>query len=281
MRRDQELVSLFLSGYNRLTGCAFEVTEWPDEVERTNPAVEAVASDPQGRRMAIEHTLTQPFVGERDDTQAFRTVFLQLETNPSFRVPGDDIEVWPPVGAIPKGTDWQRMGTAVGKWFLRSARLFPEGDSVQSIGEVGLDLCVPVRKARHPEGAVFVGRSGVPDTFEQVLEHALRRKLPKLSATSADVRVLLLEKASLPRGYAEVTRHVDRLRPSFPELSTIGEIWIVNTLEWEKSGSLWFLKVWPNGVGARFTLREKPGELDSVIYVRGSGETALWHEFCS
>lgn len=280
MKRDQEIVTLFLLGYNRLTGSAFQVAEWCDEVERQRAAVEAIARNPQGRTLAIEHTLTQPFSGEREDTQAFRTVFGQLELDSRFHVPGYDIELWPPVGAIPKGTNWQRIAIDLGQWFLSSARQFPNGDSIQNVHGLGFDLQIPVTKEPHPQGAVFVGRSGMPDTFGQVVDRALERKLPKLLATEADERILILEKARTPRGYVEVTKAIDKLKSKFLKIVALNEVWVVNTIEWDKSASLWFLKVWPNGVGARFTLWAKPGEPESATYVRGSGEEFLWRQFC-
>jgi hypothetical protein len=255
------------------------VVEWCDELERKRPAVEAIASNDAGKRIAIEHTLVEPFIGEKEDTVAFRRVFLPLEINPTYRVPGYDIEIWPPVGAIPKGTNWQLLAAAVGRWFLDSARSFPDGDTVQAIPGLPLNLSVPIRKEPHAEGQVFVGRSGMPHTFEEVVGRAARKKIPKLLAASADVRLLLLEKDNLPRGYAEVSKLLDKLRASLPEIAMVDQVWVVNTLEWEKTGTVWFIKVWPDGVRARFTMREKRGEPESAIYVRGFGDGEIWREF--
>jgi hypothetical protein len=276
MRRDRELVQVFLVGYNKLTGSDFQVREYPEDVpahERSNgrkKAIEVIAENSfDGRLLAIEHTLAQSFWGERDDTQAFSRVFLPLETNPSCRVLGYRIWVWSKVGAIPRGFDWGKAAGIVEDWFARNVEHFPEGESIQTIPGLPFDLSISVEKERNPESRVLVGRSGMPDTYQPVIERALVSKLPKLAAAGADVRVLLLEKNNFPRGYAETAKLIDAATGAISEIQSIDEIWIVNTCDWEKSGSLWFLQVWPEGVSARFTIRETLGVPEEASFVRG------------
>ena len=45
------------------------VTALPEEADRTKKAVEAIATNSKGDSIAFEHTLIQPFVGDKTDTQ--------------------------------------------------------------------------------------------------------------------------------------------------------------------------------------------------------------------
>lgn len=53
--------------YNRLNSFAYTVIEWPDENQRNRQAIDALCEDPLGNRLAIEHTLIQPFTGAKED----------------------------------------------------------------------------------------------------------------------------------------------------------------------------------------------------------------------
>src|SRR5437588_11432592 len=117
MKRDERLVRLFLEKYGRDSGQSYEIKELPDNVIRNLPAVEAIAKDRYGNSLAIEHTLVQPFMDERDDAQSFLAVFAPLETDASLSVPEYDITLWVSVGAVPKGLGWNDVGTKVGEGF--------------------------------------------------------------------------------------------------------------------------------------------------------------------
>jgi len=231
--------------------------------------VDAIAIDRSGCRLAIEHTVVQPFFGEKDDTRALCEVFLQLGADPRFRVPGYGIDVCVPVGLIRRGRKfrWGEMREAVNVWFLENAPSFPAGHSSQRILGLPLDPTVSIFKESHPEGRVFVFRSGMPETFMDVIRKAVRDKIPKLLATPADRRVLLLEKDNIPRGYAEAARHLD-IAMAISEAPD--EVWIVNTAGWEMGGDLWFMRIWPGGVSARFRMRAPAGHAELAELVRAA-----------
>ena len=68
VRRERELIELLLSEY--------EAGEFKDShidwlEDKTNGAVECLATSPSGETVAIEHTLIQLFVGEKDDSNRF------------------------------------------------------------------------------------------------------------------------------------------------------------------------------------------------------------------
>jgi hypothetical protein len=255
LRPDKQLIELFLVGYNRVTGDGYAVSEWPDEMESTRPAVDAIAADAQGRTIAIEHTLVEPFLGEKNDTIVFRRVFLPLEGDPSLRVAGYDIEVWPAVGGVLYGVGWDQVASDVKNWVASQKDHFPVGRSIQRVPGLPFELAILILKEPNPEGQLFVGRSGMPETFDLVIERALTRKLPKLAESLAGLRILLLEKDNVPRGYTTVTRIVDALRPKFPQLEAVDEIWTANTTSLQQSGHAFFYQVWPGGVTRKAYVR--------------------------
>ena len=252
MRRDIKLIQLFLPGYNESTGSSYEIRKHPDQIERQEPAIDAIAYDRAGKSLAIEHTLVQPFWGEKDDTEVFRTVFASLESDLSLRLADYDIELRPRVGAIPKDVNWKEIGERVKGWFRDERDSFPTGSSNQKVPGLPFELIILVQKERQNERRVFVGRSDMPDTLERVIKKALSEKLPKLVHTPADRRVLVLEKDNVPLGYVEIGQRIEAVNHEFPDLAEVDEIWIVNTVAWEKEQVVFFYKIWPDGVSNRF-----------------------------
>ena len=99
----------------------------------------------------------------------------------------------------------------------------------------------------------------MPETFRGEIQRAVRDKVPKLLASSADRRVLLLEKDNLPRGYAEAARHLDAV---IAVSEAPDEVWIVNTAGWELGGDLWFMKIWPGGISTKFRMSAPAGHAE-------------------
>ncbi len=264
MRRDQRLVDLFIAGYNEKFGTNFKVVERPDETNRAKPAIEAIAHDPNLGSLAIEHTLVQPFMGEKEDNQRFDTAIACLERNLALRVPGHMIMVSTSVGAIPKGKriDWDDVGNTVEKWFVRVKDGLPEGGSIHSVPNLPFPLKVSITKEKmRPDVAeLFVMRSGMPDDFGQVVRKALETKLPKLTSTRAEKRALLLEMDSAPRSPFEIGEQIGLLQREFPQLGNVDETWCALTLAWETEGTVHFFLVWPQGDNIWFEVADSSAE---------------------
>ena len=88
IQRDKRIILRFLSGYE-LTSWAAEKckVDWPDCAERRVKAVDAVVTRrDDGYKLAIEHTLIEPFVDEREDFSHFEKAgFLDLQDDPSLQ----------------------------------------------------------------------------------------------------------------------------------------------------------------------------------------------------
>ena len=66
----------------------------PDAVDRQNPAVDMLATrKADGTTLAVEHTIIEPFVGDKEDFASFGPAFLAIEQDHSLLMPGRWLEV--------------------------------------------------------------------------------------------------------------------------------------------------------------------------------------------
>lgn len=257
MKRDQQLVSHFLSAFNQGCGASFKVLRWPDVENRQTPAVEAVASDVSGKTVAIEHTLVQPFDGERIDTDRFMKVFGKLEGCADLIKPGYNVDVIVRVGAIPKGINWEVVTERVHEHIGKRIQVLSDENTEETIPFLPFTLSVTLGIWSHApteEDHVWVSRYGGPNSLKQVVRTALERKLPKLVAEEASRRILLLEQADVAHGHADVRIAIDELSPEFPILSQVDEIWLAITTYWDREDVLFFSELAPTMMGRKLKL---------------------------
>jgi hypothetical protein len=215
----------------------------PDAIDRTKPAVDKLATRKDGRKLAIEHTIVEPFVGEKQDYAFFEAALLSIENDPSLAVPRRYIQVFVPVGALKGRPSDVRAAIAksVHEWTrsnrLRIADGFSQSNcTVPAVGRspafnVTLTIkSVALRIASGLErGALHVRRQELEDSLRYVVRHALRRKLPKLANTDADKRLLVLERQHMNLLSEMILDEIEEVRASFPELACVDEIWILET----------------------------------------------------
>jgi len=244
---DKQLIALFVDEFNNWAEASYAVVSWPDIDTRDRKAVDALARDAAGRELAIEHTLLQPFIGDRDDRVSFLKSAGQLDRRTDLVVPNWMIDLVFKVGAIPKGVDWGTVGERLEEWFVGIRPTLPTGRTVYEVDQLPFPLSVTVLKSSLPDspGKLFVMRTMPEQTVEGVLRTALGAKVPKLAATPASERVLLLEMDSPVRGYWEVGETIDTIRADFPGLMAISSVWIARTVAWESEGYIGFHLIWP------------------------------------
>ncbi len=234
-RGEDKLLELFLSVYEG-GGWAGELSrvEYPERLQ--DRGVELFATQlATGRTVAIEHTIIEPFIGEKKDFhENFQEVARQLRTDESLMEPGVALYVDAPVEVLPKGVPWQPIIEDV-KAFLRA-----EASSFR--GEKEIRECpsphhpkktIPLQVSRQPldrttEGSVIIQRYGEMRVIDSVRK-ALQNKLPKLALTDVDCRILMLER---DQGFvypSDIRKDVDGLRSDFPLLSKVHELWICDT----------------------------------------------------
>jgi len=228
-RREDTLITLFLSAYDNDTwaGCR---TDWLDQQQ--DGAVEVLATRSDGRTLAIEHTLIEFFIGEREDLERFKA-FLPIEQDQSLHVPGKIIYVDLPRGVLQKGQPWNRIVDGVHEWLRANIRSFPEGESMQTcrIGGAIPDVILQVRVILDPTfaGGPLIRRYGPVDVGETV-ERALKAKLPKLVGTVADRRILLLERNQWSLNERDIHDEIEKRRMAFRALESVDEVWLVETV---------------------------------------------------
>lgn len=257
MKRDQQLVLLFLSAFNQHHGTSFQVVRRPDEENRQIPAVEAVAADDSGTTLAFEHTLIEPFEGEKNDSNRFMRVFGPLESHPALMKPGCNVTLGVKVGAIPNGVKWDAASIQVREYLARTIPSLGEGRRFENIPAVGFPLTLDVAIERHgaeEDDHVWISRILPADSLASIVRRALNRKLKKLVVEPAARHVLLLEKADFVHAHSKIRVAIDEMSHDFPELAQVDEIWLVITGSWETENVLFFSELYPNVMDRRLML---------------------------
>jgi hypothetical protein len=250
-KTDQRIVEVFVvNELSRTREEPFTITARPDQVERRREAVEAIATGQSGRTVAIEHTLLQDFPGERGDAARLRAAIAPLEEDPTIRLARADLLIVVDPFAVPAGVDWAAIPIAVAAYLAPNKDRLPEGWSRHVVHCAGFDLVLEIE--RTPQnlpgvpGAVFVARFWPDIPLAESLEIALKRKLAKLVAADAQTRILLLERLAIPMGLRpeRVREAIEVLRPNYPALEQIDEIWIAYTQAWEREDVVWYRIAW-------------------------------------
>jgi hypothetical protein len=237
-RREDILIERFLSAYESGTWVEAEI-DWLDK--RLDAAVEAlVTRRSDGRTLAIEHTIIEPFVGEKEDFAFFKDNFLRIEQDHTLLVPGRYVQLFVPVGSLRfqhKRTGRDRIVSAVHSWLKANRLSLPEGYSEHSCAVTGIsnkpkfDVKLYIRVTPFEgAGILHVRRVPTETNLDQVVAAALRRKVPKLVKTVADRRILLFERQHMNLLPKSIFDEVEKLKETFPDLAHVHEFWIVETI---------------------------------------------------
>jgi hypothetical protein len=89
-------------------------------------------------------------------------------------------------------------------------------------------------------GVTTISRGSKPKNLGDIVQEALKRKLPKLLHTVADRRILLIERQHTSLADSEIMQEIEKLAPNFPQLSDVHEIWIVDTSILDSDGWVYF-----------------------------------------
>lgn len=242
--REDLFIELFLSAYENGSWADAQRTK-PDAVDRTNPAVDKVATRmSDGKTLAIEHTIIEPFLGDKEDFASFlRAGFLGIEKDESLLVPGRCIQVFVPVGTLRNRLPQSRdaIVESVRRWIRSNRLILPDGKSQRPLsitgfaGEPPVELTltldvVPLQRGSAERGSLLVRRQEVGNSLGDVIEKALNAKLPKLVNTGADKRILLLERQHMNLSPKRMLGEIEKRRASFPDSAGVHEIWIVETI---------------------------------------------------
>lgn len=220
----------------------------PDSIDRTNPAVDQIATRrSDGKTLAIEHTIIEPFVGDKEDYAFFQSAFLGIEKDESLLVPGLWIQVFVPVGTLRNQPQKSRdaIVQSVYCWIKSNRLTVPNGISQHRCtvagwpGELPFDITLSLKVVPLQDGSVAehgtlnVRRQEIDSSLGDVIEKSLRKKLPKLANTSADKRIFLLERQHMNLFPERIIGEIEKRRASFPDLGDVDEVWIIETIFYE------------------------------------------------
>ena len=123
---DKDRIGFWVRLYNRLQGETYTVESWPDD-DSSKKNIDAICRNAVGHTLALEHTLIEPFAGDKADADpSFKTLGV-LENHPLLTLPGNMIMVSQAVGAIPRGVKSTKSPQpSSGSWLL-CFRPFPKG----------------------------------------------------------------------------------------------------------------------------------------------------------
>ena len=96
-RDEQVFIRLFVSAYENFAWVGSNIDPLDEQVDG---AIEALVTRADGQTLAIEHTLIEPFVGDKRDYAVFERAFLRIEDDKSLAVPDTGIIVYVPVGIL-------------------------------------------------------------------------------------------------------------------------------------------------------------------------------------
>jgi hypothetical protein len=240
-RDDEAFVKLFVSGHeNRSwTGAQIDLLD-----QRIDGAVEALVTRADGETMAIEHTLIEPFAGDKRDFAAFKNAFSKIEADETLRVPDEAIIIYIPVGVFDgrKPTVRKAIVDSVHGWLTSNRCNLNDGTRqyqcpVQGSAEITLTVkCTRYRSRLPQNGSLLVRRQQIVNDLDKVIEKALTKKLPKLVNTPADRHILLLERDQFTFFPEQILNEIDHQRARFPLLNRVDQIWIIETVAYKSAG---------------------------------------------
>jgi len=220
--------------------------EWLDKT--ADGAVEARATRRSDRKtVAIEHTIVEPFVGDKGDFASFAP-FLSIEKDKSLLVSGRWISVFIPIGTLRghKKDNRKVIVKAVHDWLKTNRVSLHDGFTEHPIDislskQMFLKLTFYTRVIAIPgNGALSVRRQQTEENLSDVIEKALKRKVPKLVKTEADKHILILERQHMNLYPGRIMEEVEKRRSIFRDMAKIDEIWIVETMFYERESYLRF-----------------------------------------
>lgn len=274
-RREDHILRVFLSAYE---DCFWKDAEpeFPDKLPADGPEVPRVdaLARKDGRTVAVEHTLIEPFLGERGDRALFEPAFEAVRQDAALSVQDRITDVYVPVGILAghRRKAHAEIAGGIHAWLKQNVERLPEGWSEQPCtirltGRDPIETTLNVRVVPSPGFSNFIiARQQVTVDLDKVVARALAAKLPKLVETPADKRVLLLERQHMNSTPMQILDEVENLRPSVPALAQVDDIWVVETIAYEREGILFFERYDPS--------MNKTGE---ISYYEGRVKTR-WEE---
>lgn len=192
-RPEDVFIEAFLSAYEDLTWADAD-KDWLDR--RVDGAVEMLATrKSDGKTLAIEHTVIEPFVKDIEDFKFFEQAFLKIEDDKSLVVPDRWIQIFIPIGTLRghrKAAAREVIVKVVHEWIRANGLSLRDGEheypcavtGVPGTGDLDIKQTINATPlAKH--GKLNVRRQQVGNDFGDVVKKAPCNKLPKLAKQKA------------------------------------------------------------------------------------------------
>lgn len=261
--KDKDVIESWLKLYGLITGNAYSVVEWPDQQDRTEKAIDALCEDVAGNRLAIEHTLIQPFKDEKADSKRFVQALASLENDPDLVLDGFAISVTQAVGSVPRGVKGSDLSAIFRSRLREILPRLPIGRSPIQVPTDSRSIPLTVCKEHLRQGekpSFTTARIWPGDPGPELIMKALDEKVPKLAKHSNATRILLWEKdaiAGTPESQFERLPKTDEVKQL---LGQIDAIWTVNTCALETESVIFTNDVWPTLRNTQCSLNLKTGD---------------------
>jgi hypothetical protein len=245
---DKDRIGFWLRLYNRRTGGSYVVESWPDD-DSSKKNIDALCRDSAGHTLAVEHTLIEPFAGDKADADPFLKTLGSLENHPSLTHKGYMITVSQQVGAVPRGIKWAEVPQEMLAQLAPVLPALSDGRHGVTVKcpRWSLDLHVSkMRTSANDPGKFFTARIHPGDPGPELIIAALEKKIPKLAAATADKKILLLEKDAA----AGTIEAQFELLPDEPRidslLNSVDEIWAMNSMALEREDVIFTAQIYPS-----------------------------------
>jgi hypothetical protein len=244
---DKDRIGFWLRLYNRLEGETYAVESWPDD-DSSKKNIDALCRNGDGRTLAVEHTLIEPYAGNKADIDPFLKTLGALEDHPLLKQQGYMLIASQAVGAVPRGIKWVDVPQLMVPQLAAVLPGLPEGLHTVTVTGPRWSLNLNVSKRRTApgdSGSFFTARVYPGDPGPELIIAALEKKIPKLAAASADKKILLLEKDAAA---GTIEAQFDQL-PDEPRiralLGSIDQIWGINSAALESEDVIFTNQIFP------------------------------------
>lgn len=197
---DKRAIGIWLDCYNNLNRTGFKIHSYPDERDRNTESIDVLCEDSFGKTLGIEQHASRSISGEMTDNARFMEVLGRFEKDPNLAEVGIMTKASIEVGIIPTGISWKTLSSDLAAFLKQHVFGLGLGSHTLVFVQGSVSISLSIEKRLHlsgQPGSFLVARIGPGKSNEPTLRKAFEEKLPKLKATTADSKVLLLEQNSV------------------------------------------------------------------------------------
>lgn len=129
------IIQRLIEKYNGCQPNQYRISRWPDEENRNDRDIDAVAESDGQSPLAVEHTKVETFFNQLQDAARFAKYYGELEAE--LKTAFDfDLMLTLPVFAFVTGTKWGNVRDVIRVWLITHAPGFDDGYSSHQIANV-------------------------------------------------------------------------------------------------------------------------------------------------